>query len=113
MATHKNGKPENSKPARAKQHFYSVSIRADKKKDNTRDTQRAMAKVKALAASMDFADAVEIKTDGETFTRLGIFFMNAPEKFADQVKDLDNIVEVKKPAERKSAPVRKGRGRRR
>lgn len=107
MATKPRDDKEKSK---IRSHFYSVSIKTDKsrKKDNKVETEKKIGEIKTLAASAGFEDAVKIRQDDETMLRLGIFFMNAPEKFAEKVKKLDGIKQVTKPAEKKT---KKGRGR--
>lgn len=106
-------KPSKDEKSKIKSHFYSVSLRTSaktRKKDNTADTKKKITEIKALAAAQGFEDDVKINSGDETLARLGIFFMNAPEKFAEKVKKLEGIKEVEKPAEGK--PV-KGRTRRR
>lgn len=103
----------NSKPeSKARQHFYSVSIRTDgrqKNKDHTSTTKKKVTEIKNLAASMGFDD-VTVKMEDETLAKLGIFFMQAPERFAEDVKNIDGIKTVEKPA---AATKKPGRGKRR
>lgn len=96
-----------------KTHFYSVSIKTNAKsrKDSTADTKKKITEIKALAASAGFGDEVSIRQEDETMSRLGIFFMNAPEKFAEKVKKLEDIKQVAKPAGRKKSAPKKGRRR--
>lgn len=106
-------KPSKDDKSKVRSHFYSVSIKTDarsRKKDHTATTEKKIEEIRNLAASAGFEDMVKIRQDDETMTRLGIFFMNAPEKFAEKVKRLEGIKQVERPAEKKP---RKGRTRRR
>jgi hypothetical protein len=95
----------SAKPAKVRTHFYTVALKTGRstKKDFTAATEAMMASIEELARATDIAAHVTLKTDGEALTKLGIFFMNAPERFAEDVKNIDGIKSVEKPATKKKA----------
>lgn len=104
----------SQKPSKVRTQFYSVAVKTgrSRKKDFTAETEKAMEHIRALAASRDMEGHVKLKKDGEALTKLGIFFMNAPERFAEEVKTLPAIKSVEVPPTRKK-PAAKKAGRRR
>lgn len=101
--------PKKDFNEKAKTFLYSVSVRAkySRKTDFTEDMQAAAKSIKELAEEEGCASKVKISFDDGSLNKLGIFFMNAPEKFAAKVKKLDGVQYVEKPSERKAVPASK------
>jgi hypothetical protein len=108
----KPGKEFNEK---ARSFLYSVSVRPkySRKTDFSEDISATAERIKSLAAEEGCSDKVKIQFDDGRLNKLGIFFMNAPEKFAARVKKLEGVQYVEKPSDRKAIPAgRKNSGRR-
>jgi len=96
-------KPEKKSKTALRKQFYSVSVMPVKSRQpGQQRTEKVMDEVQALAAAKGFDD-VTVRTDGESMTRLGIFFMSATEAFADEVRKLASVKSVEKPIEKKSS----------
>ena len=68
-------------------------------------------RIRELAREEGYSPSVRIKFDDGALGKLGIFFMNAPEKFAAKVKKIEGIHSVEKPTERKTSPGSRNKGR--
>ena len=92
----------SSKPSKVRTHFYSVAVKTPrgKKKDLTTDTEKMMDSIRELALEKRVSTHVKLKKDDESLAKLGIFFMNAPERFAEEVKTIPGIKYVEKPPAR-------------
>lgn len=92
-------------------HFYSVAIQTGRarKKDFTAATEKVMTAISTYAQEQGVADQVTLKKDDEALTRLGIFFMNAPERFAEAVKGMEGVKSVEKPKPRNKDTAKKSR----
>ena len=100
---------------KAKTFLYSVSVRPkySRKSDFTEDMNAAAKLIKELAVEEGCENKVKVSFDDGSLNKLGIFFMNAPEKFAAKVKKLDGVQYVEKPSDRKAVPAgRRNSGRR-
>lgn len=95
----------SKQPSKVRTHFYSVAIATgrSRKKDFTAQTEKIMGEIEALAEAQALTAHVTLKKDDESLAKLGIFFMNAPERFAEEVKGMDGIKSVEKPAARNKA----------
>ena len=83
-------------------HFYTVALYAGKSKtmDLADVTEQVMAKIRDRASAQSLADSVQLTADGQTLSRKGIFFMQAPARFADEVRMIDGIGSVEMPIKR-------------
>lgn len=100
---------------KARTFLYSVSVRPkySRKTDFTEDMQEAAKRIKELAEEEGCENKVKVSFDDGSLNKLGIFFMNAPEKFAAKVKKIDGVQYVEKPSDRKAVPAgRRNSGRR-
>ncbi len=99
---------------KAKTFLYSVSVRPkySRKTDFTEDMSAAAKRIRELADEEGCSGKVRISFDDGGLNKLGIFFMNAPEKFAAKVKKLDGVQYVEKPSDRKAVPAGKRSSRR-
>jgi hypothetical protein len=95
-------RPAKDFNSKAKTYLYSVGAAPKKKSgkkavtDFTEAAEKMMAQVKTLAEREGFTKDVDVKLDNGALSRLGIFFMNAPEKFAALVRKEDGIHYVEK-----------------
>jgi hypothetical protein len=98
----KPGKEFNEK---AKSFLYSINLRPkySRKKDFSDDIAAMAARIRKLARDEGYDRMVKVKFDDGSLNRIGVFFMNAPEKFAARVKKLDGIQSVEKPTDRTAA----------
>lgn len=95
--------PRKDFNAKARKYLYSIGIKpkGSRKADFTA-AARAMAKqIEDLAAEAGYEEAVKINIDDKSLARLGIFFINAPAKFAAKVKDIEGVQSIEKPSPRK------------
>ncbi|MEZ0226291.1 MAG: hypothetical protein ACAH83_17170 [Alphaproteobacteria bacterium] len=101
--------PKKDFNEKAKTFLYSVSVRPkySRKTDFTGDMNAAAKLIKELAEEEGCANKVKVSFDDGSLNKLGIFFMNAPEKFAAKVKKLDGVQYVEKPSDRKAVPAGK------
>ena len=92
---------------KAKNYLYSVSVRPkySRKTDFSDDIAAAAEKIRALAVEEGYDKAVKIKLDDGSLNKVGVFFMNAPEKFAAKVKKIDGVQYVEKPEGGKAIPA--------
>jgi hypothetical protein len=108
--------PKKEFNEKAKTFLYSVSVRPpySRRKDFTEDMQAMAKRIRELAEEEGCSAKVRISFDDGSLNmnKLGIFFMNAPEKFAAKVKKLDGVQYVEKPSDRKAVPGSKRHGRR-
>jgi len=88
---------------KAKKYLYSISVKPERarKSDYTAPAQSMADKIRDLATEEGYEEAIKINIADKSLARLGIFFLNAPEKFAAKVKKLDGVTAVEKPSPRK------------
>jgi hypothetical protein len=99
---------------KAKTFLYSISVRPpySRRKDFSDDIKETAELIKELAVEEGCEKMVKVQFDDGSLNKAGIFFMNAPEKFAAKVKKLDGVQYVEKPSDRKAVPAsRRGSGR--
>jgi hypothetical protein len=99
---------------KAKTFLYSISVRPpySRRKDFSGDIKEMAETIKSLAEEEGCEKMVKVQFDDGSLNKAGIFFMNAPEKFAAKVKKLDGVQYVEKPSDRKAVPAsRRGSGR--
>lgn len=101
--------PKKEFNEKAKTFLYSVSVRPkySRKTDFTEDMNAAAKLIKELAEEEGCSSKVKVQFDDGSLNKLGIFFMNAPEKFAAKVKKIDGVQSVEKPSDRKAVPAGK------
>ena len=87
---------------KAKTYLYSVSVRPkySRRDDFSAEIKQATADIRQLARDEGYSPGVRIRSDDGALAKLGIFFMNAPEKFAALVRKLESVQSVEKPAEK-------------
>lgn len=92
---------------KAKSYLFSVSVRPrySRRTDFTDDIDAVVKQIRELAREEGYERSVRIKLDDGSLNKIGIFFMNAPEKFAAKVKKMEGVQYVEKPAERKAMPA--------
>lgn len=95
-------KPAKDFNEKAKSYLYSVSVRPkySRRNDFSAEIKKASADIRQLARDEGYAPGVRIRSDDGALARLGIFFMNAPEKFAAKVRRLPGVQSVEKPSEK-------------
>ncbi len=83
-------------------HFYTVALYTGKNRaaDLAGVTEQVMAKIIERAQAQSLADSVQLTADGQGLSRKGIFFMQAPARFADEVRMLDGVGSVETPIKR-------------
>lgn len=98
---------------KAKSYLYTVSVRPkySRKSDFTQDITDTVARIRELAREEGYDRSIRIKLDDGSLNKVGIFFMNAPEKFAAKVKKVEGVQYVEKPEGGKAAPASKKTGR--
>lgn len=98
---------------KAKSHLFSVNVRPkySRRKDFTDDIADVVKSIRELAREEGYERQVRIKLDDGSLNKIGIFFMNAPEKFAAKVKKIPGVQYVEKPADRKATPAARRSGR--
>lgn len=101
--------PKKEFNEKAKTFLYSVSVRPkySRKTDFTEDMNAAAKLIKELAEEEGCSSKVKVQFDDGSLNKLGIFFMNAPEKFAAKVKKIEGVQSVEKPSDRKAVPAGK------
>ena len=97
---------------KAKTYLYSVSVRAKnaRKRDFSDDVKAAAKKIRSLAASEGYDKQVQTKCDDGSLNKAGIFYMNAPERFAAKARKVEGVHAVQKPSDRKAIPAAKRSG---
>lgn len=100
--TAKPGKNFNDKavPEKAKTHLYSVSV-TPKSAPGGDAADDVLEKIRALAEKEGVAEDIKLRSDDGSLKSRGIFFMNAPEKFAAKVKKIKGVKSVDKPGGKK------------
>jgi hypothetical protein len=106
--------PKKEFNEKAKTFLYSVSVRPkySRRTDFTGDMQAAARLIRELAEEEGCAAKVKVQFDDGSLNKMGIFFMNAPEKFAAKVKKIEGVQYVEKPSDRKAVPAGRRSGRR-
>lgn len=97
---------------KARAYLYSVGTSprgANRKTDCTDDAHNTAQRIRHLAESFGQAAEVSVTFASDTLTRQGIFFMNAPAKFAAEVRRMDGVHYVDRPAPRNKCAARKPR----
>ncbi len=98
-------------------HFYTVAVRPPAAEavnaapagmvDLRLLTDAMMQQVRAKAKDMLVEESVRLTVDASALAQKGIFFMQAPARFAEDVRNLDGIQSVDTPLnKRKSHPRR-------
>lgn len=99
-------------------HFYTVALRApatplqaartaSQLADMTGLTDAMMERIRARAHDLQLDESVRLTGDAQALAQKGIFFMQAPARFADAVRGLDGIKSVDTPLnKRKTHPRR-------
>ena len=64
-----------------------------------------------VARDEGYDRSIRIKLDDGSLNKVGIFFMNAPEKFAAKVKRVEGVQYVEKPEGGKAVPASRKNGR--
>ncbi|MBI1214375.1 MAG: hypothetical protein GC185_00985 [Alphaproteobacteria bacterium] len=97
--------PKQDFNEKAKSYLYSINLRPkySRKKDFSEDIREMAARIRQLARDEGYGRMVRVKFDDGSLNKIGVFFMNAPEKFAAKVKKLDGIQSVEKPTDRTAA----------
>lgn len=99
-------------------HFYTVAIRPPLHAETTSDskvdlrllTDAMMQQVRSKAQDMLIDHSVRLTADTSALAAKGIFFMQAPARFAEDIKNLDGIQSVDAPmSKRKTHPRRVSR----
>lgn len=72
-------------------------------------TDTMMQKIRARAEDQDLAGAVRVTGDAQSLSQKGIFFMQAPARFADDIRLLDGIQSVDTPLNKRRPPRRVAR----
>jgi len=107
-------RPSKAFNDKAKTYLYSIGIRAKgsrSKADATEETRAMMKRIREMARDAGLQDQVKVQADDGTLGRRGIFFMNAPAKFAAQIRKLEGIHYVERPSEQRplSASLRRSK----
>ena len=99
---------------KAKSYLYTVSVRPkySRKTDFADDISETAARIRELAREEGYERMVRIKLDDGSLNKVGIFFMNSPEKFAAKVKKVEGVQYVEKPEGGKAIPASRRNGRR-
>jgi len=105
------GKAFNDK---ARTYLYSIGIRAKgsrSKADATADTEAMMKRIREIARDAGIQNCVKVQADDGTLGKRGIFFMNAPAKFAAQIRKIEGVHYVERPSEQRplSASVKRSK----
>lgn len=98
---------------KAKNYLYTVSVRPkySRKTDFSEEITEAVKQIRELAREEGYERSVRIKLDDGSLNKVGIFFMNAPEKFASKVKKVEGVQYVEKPEGGKAVPASRRTGR--
>jgi len=107
-------RPSKTFNDKAKTYLYSIGIRAKgsrSKADATDETKAMMRHIRDMAREAGLQACVKVQADDGTLGRRGIFFMNAPAKFAAQIRKIDGVHYVERPSEQRplSASVRRSK----
>lgn len=107
-------RPSKAFNDKAKTYLYSIGIRAKgsrSKTDATEETKAMMKRIRDIARDAGIQDCVKVQADDGTLGKRGIFFMNAPAKFAAQIRKMDGVHYVERPSEQRplSASVRRSK----
>lgn len=105
----KQASKEFNENGRAKVYLYSLSVRPKgaRKKDFSQEAKEIMETIRELARHEGLEAQVQVKIDSGTLGKLGVLFMQAPEKFAAKVKKMDGIYEVENTSDQKSSGNKK------
>lgn len=88
----------------ARCYLYSVGLRAKgsrAKSDMTRQVKAMMRQIAALAKAEGIDAYIKLQNDDGTLGSRGIFFMQAPAKFAAQIRKIEGIYYVERPSEQR------------
>lgn len=104
--------PRKEFNSKAKTYLYSVSVRAKgaRNRDFSEQVKSTARKLRALAADEGYGKQVQVKCDDGSLNKAGIFYMNAPERFAAKARKVEGIHAVQKPSDRKAIPAAKKSG---
>jgi hypothetical protein len=106
------GKTSKDFNENAKAYLYSVGVKprnSSKKADFSDAAQKMAAKIRDAAKEKGLEGKVKVQFEKGALAKAGIFFMNAPEKFAAAVKKMDGIETVTRPSDKKKAKGKKPR----
>ena len=114
MAKKRSMSPAKEFNDKARSYLYSVGIRAKgsrSKADASTECVRAMKQIREMAKEAGLQNVVKVQADDGTLGRRGIFFMNAPAKFAAQIRKLEGVHYVEQPSEQRplSASVKRSK----
>lgn len=107
-------RPSKSFNDKAKTYLYSIGLRAKgsrSRADATAETEAMMKKIRGMAKDAGLQDCVKVQADDGTLAKRGIFFMNAPAKFAAQIRKMDGVHYAERPSEQRplSASARRSK----
>ncbi len=72
-------------------------------------TDMMMQKIRDYALTQQLDAAVRLTTDAQSLSQKGIFFMQAPARFAEEIRTLDGIASVETPLKPSRQPRRAAR----
>jgi signal transduction protein with GAF and PtsI domain len=100
---------EFNENGKAKVYLYSLSVRPKgaRKRDFTQEAKDVMELIRELARREGLEQQVQVKVDSGELGKLGVLFMQAPEKFAAKVKKIDGVYEVENTSDQKSSGKKK------
>ncbi|MDD9900957.1 MAG: hypothetical protein OXT65_08265 [Alphaproteobacteria bacterium] len=84
--------------AKARLFYVNLAPTPALRRDFTAATSRTMQSIKELAAGNGAENSITIRSGGAALDKIGVFYLNAPEHFAQQVRGLDGVISVEKPA---------------
>lgn len=93
-------------------HFYTVALRAPAgdalpaNVDMRLLTDGMMQRIRAHAQEKLVDGIVRLTADGQSLAQRGIFFMQAPARFAEEIRNLDGIKSVDMPLKPQRHPRR-------
>ncbi len=91
-------------------HFYTVALHPVTSGDLRGATDAMIARLRARAEAQKLEQSVRITADGQALAQKGIFFLQAPARFADDVRATEGVKSVDTPLnKRKSHPRRVSR----
>lgn len=107
-------RPSKAFNDKAKTYLYSIGIRAKgsrSRADATEDTKAMMKHIRDMAREAGLQGCVKVQADDGTLGKRGIFFMNAPAKFAAHIRKLNGVHYVERPSEQRplSASVKRSK----
>lgn len=107
-------RPSKAFNDKAKTYLYSIGVRAKgsrSKADATEEVQQMMKHIREMAREAGIQDRVKVQADDGSLGKRGIFFMNAPAKFAAMVRKIEGVHYAEQPSEQRavSASVKRSK----